>query len=283
MMSGFIFSGFFSCLTALTPYLIFAMLFITFCRITPDNIRFSPLYIILLSFQVLVSICLYFALRGADEITAQGLMICVMAPTAASSVVVGGMLGANVSTMAAFTLLSNLTTAVTVPLFFSFIGPNSGMPFMQSFLNILSRVVPVLVIPLVAAFALRKTAPKLHEAVKRIQIISFYIWSFALMTVTGQTVEFIKSRPSSGYRTEIYIAAGAFAVCLLQFLTGRFIGGRYGDKIAGGQSLGQKNTILAIWMSQTYLDPVSSIGPASYVLWQNLVNSWQLWRARNNG
>jgi len=38
---------------------------------------------------------------------------------------------------------------------------------------------------------------------------------------------------------------------------------------------------LAIWMAQTYLAPLSSIAPAAYVLWQNLINSWQLWRAKN--
>ena len=42
--------------------------------------------------------------------------------------------------------------------------------------------------------------------------------------------------------------------------------------------MGQKNTILAIWMAQTYLNPLSSIVPAAYVLWQNLINSYQLWR-----
>ena len=40
--------------------------------------------------------------------------------------------------------------------------------------------------------------------------------------------------------------------------------------------MGQKNTILAIWMSQAYLNPIASVGPASYVLWQNIINSYQI-------
>lgn len=280
MLLGFLFSGFFSCFSPLTPYMIFVMLFITFCRITPDEMKFTSLHFILLCFQVLAGILIYFGVRNLDETAAQGVMICVLAPTAVSSVVIGGMLGANVGTMATFTLLSNITTAIAAPLFFSFIGANADIAFSASFARIFSRVVPVLVIPFIIAFLLRKAAPRIHEGVKKIQIVSFYIWSFALMIVTGQTVEFIKARQTTDYRLEIYIAIGALSVCVVQFLTGRFIGGKYKDKIAGGQSLGQKNTILAIWMSQTYLDPLSSIGPASYVLWQNIVNSWQLWRAR---
>jgi bile acid:Na+ symporter, BASS family len=46
--------------------------------------------------------------------------------------------------------------------------------------------------------------------------------------------------------------------------------------------LGQKNTVLAIWMAVTYLNPLSSVGPCSYVVWQNIINSWQLWKKRKN-
>ncbi len=45
----------------------------------------------------------------------------------------------------------------------------------------------------------------------------------------------------------------ALFVCLAQFGAGRIIGLRYGDPVSGAQSLGQKNTVLAIWMALTYL------------------------------
>jgi BASS family bile acid:Na+ symporter len=50
--------------------------------------------------------------------------------------------------------------------------------------------------------------------------------------------------------------------------------------IAGGQGMGQKNTILAIWLTQTYLNPIASLGPGMYVIWQNVVNSWQIWKKK---
>ena len=78
------------------------------------------------------------------------------------------------------------------------------------------------------------------------------------------------------------MAFAALLLCVAQFALGRWIGKKYGETIAGGQGLGQKNTILAIWMAQVYLSPLSSIGPAAYVLWQNSINSWQLWRRRMN-
>lgn len=58
----------------------------------------------------------------------------------------------------------------------------------------------------------------------------------------------------------------------------RSLGRRYGDAPAGGQSLGQKNTVLAVWMAQSFLDPISSIAPTAYIVWQNFVNSYQIYR-----
>ncbi|KAA6308376.1 hypothetical protein EZS27_039945, partial [termite gut metagenome] len=61
------------------------------------------------------------------------------------------------------------------------------------------------------------------------------------------------------------------------FFTGKTLGSNYNDRIISGQALGQKNTILAIWMAHTYLNPLAAVGPGFYVLWQNVINSWQLW------
>jgi BASS family bile acid:Na+ symporter len=82
-----------------------------------------------------------------------------------------------------------------------------------------------------------------------------------------------------GY-VEVLIALAGLVACCVQFYLGKRIGGHYKERISGGQALGQKNTVLAIWMAYTYLNPLSSVGPGSYVLWQNIINSYQLWKKR---
>ena len=82
------------------------------------------------------------------------------------------------------------------------------------------------------------------------------------------------------FRPMTWLALGALAVCLLQFKIGRAVGRRFGDPVAGGQGLAQKNTVLAVWLALAYMNPVASIGPAAYIAWQNIVNSWQLIKAR---
>ena len=76
------------------------------------------------------------------------------------------------------------------------------------------------------------------------------------------------------------IALAGLVTCVVQFLLGKRVGQHYGERLSAGQALGQKNTVLAIWMAYTYLQPLSSVGPGSYVLWQNLINSYQLWKKR---
>lgn len=78
------------------------------------------------------------------------------------------------------------------------------------------------------------------------------------------------------------LTLGALVVCLIQFKIGRMVGRRFGDPIAGGQGLAQKNTVLAVWLALAYMNPLASIGPAAYIAWQNIINSAQLMR-HNNG
>lgn len=277
MLAGYLLSGFFAGLGPMTPFLIFGMLFISFCRISPRELRFKRMYLWLLAVQLCVSVVIFLLLRPLHETGAQAMMVCILAPTATSAIVIAGMLGADMATMAGFTLLSNSACAIAAPLIFSFVGTYSDIPFLDSFLLILGKVVPVLILPFATAITLHFLWPRATKAVSKMSMASFYMWALSLIIVTGQTVEFIKAEPSENYGMEFLMALGALGICVMQFAVGRAFGRRYGERIAGGQSLGQKNTVLAIWMTQTYLDPVSSIGPASYVLWQNVVNSWQLW------
>ena len=58
------------------------------------------------------------------------------------------------------------------------------------------------------------------------------------------------------------------------------IGARYNDKITAGQSLGQKNTVLAIWMGYTFFTPITSIVGGFYSIWHNVINSYQLYEKK---
>ena len=257
----------------LTPTFIFTMLFFTFCRVDARKIRFSMMHLWLLLFQIAGSVGVYYALSAMDIVVAQGAMICILAPVAMAAVVIGGMLGANIETMVAYSLLCNVAIALYAPFLLHAFG-NGECTMMQ----ILQRVAPLLIAPFVAGQFCRFALPKVGGWISNHSQISFYIWLASLIVIVGRTTCFIIDHKEVSRQTEIILAVTALVICLLQFGFGRWIGRKYGDTVAGGQSLGQKNTVLAVWLSQAFLDPVSSVAPTAYIVWQNIVNSYQLWR-----
>lgn len=266
-------------LAFVTPYLIFIMLLFTYSKISLSDLRFTRMHMYLIAFQIAGSVVIYYLLRPISEILAQGVMICVMAPTATAAPVIAGILGGNIASLTAYSLISNFSVAVFAPLFFSFAGYND-LPFTISFLQIAEKVGILLIVPFIIALIINKLLPKTGLLIKKYSSISFYLWSVALVIVTGRTVQFIKMQGTEQLTVEVAMAVFALIVCLIQFLGGRTIGKKFNDTVSGGQGLGQKNTILAIWMAQTFLNPLSSIAPGAYVLWQNAFNSWQVWKRR---
>ena len=66
----------------ITPTLIFLMLFVTFCRVKPSQMKPSMLHVWLLLVQTVACIGVFLLLRPLDLILAQGAMVCVLAPVA---------------------------------------------------------------------------------------------------------------------------------------------------------------------------------------------------------
>ena len=178
----------------LTPYLIFAMLFITYCRLSLHDLHFSRMHGWLLLAQVVGCILVYGVLVWFDPVVAQGCLICVLAPTATAAAVVTGMLGGSVACLAAYTLASSVVVAFAAPVVFSLLGGQGELSFWESVWMICRQVMPVLVLPALLAFALERGFPAVHRQLRRLQVISFYLWAFALTIATGKTVYFIVSQ-----------------------------------------------------------------------------------------
>lgn len=278
MITGALTHKWVSHLSFLTPYLLFVMLLLTFCKISFKDIRFHPAHVWLLLIQLAGSIGLYYIILYFDPVIAQGAMLCILIPTATAAAVITGMLGGNVGFLTTYVLFCNVAVAIAAPVYFSLTGMHKELTFTQSVWYICQKVFPILIFPLFVAIALRYWIPKIHKTLLSIPKLAFYLWVAALTIVTGNTVNFMINQHNPDYRTETGLLIVSLILCCLQFMTGRRIGRHYGDPVSSGQGLGQKNTILGIWMAQTYLHPLTAIAPAGYILWQNIINSWQLYK-----
>ncbi len=271
-------------ITYLVPVLIFTQLLLTFCKVEPKELAPRRWHAWLLLIQVLSAgllalLLIFLPMDGANRQILQAAMVCLICPTATAAAVITGKLGGSASTLTTYTLMSNVLAAAFVPLVFPLVEPHEGVTFFVAFLKILSKVFPLLLVPFLLALFLRYCLPRVYSFLGSVQSLAFYFWAVSLSIVVGQTVRSL-ANSTADPGVEILIALAGLATCCIQFFLGKRIGSAYHDRISAGQALGQKNTVLAIWMSFTYLDPLSSVGPGSYVLWQNLINSYQLWKKR---
>ncbi len=278
MAGGIIFYKWMGLLAFLSPYLIFCMLTITYCRIEPRDFKIGKFQWTLLGAQLLLALIAYVALYPLGNTVSSGVFICIFVPTATAAPVITGMLGGSITKVATYSLIYNIVLAIIGPIVLAAMGVHPDMTFTASFYKICSSVMPLLLLPIILALILRYTARPFHDYLAQSQSISFYMWAMALFIVVGASVSFIINNFNVSRMSEISaLIIGSMAACLLQFFIGRKIGSRFNDKITGGQSLGQKNTVLAIWLALAYLDPITSIAPAAYVAWHNIMNSYQIY------
>lgn len=264
----------------LTPYLIFTILLLNYVAVDMKKLRLTMLDFWIMLFQIVVSLGSYYLAKalGASEFVAQGILGGVLCPVAASSVVIATMLGANRETVTTYTIVGNLMVAIVGPIYFSFIGKLQDLPLLQSMWLIFRRIAPTIALPFFVALFLQRIAPKANAFLCRYKGVSFYLWAAALTITLGQTIDFMFLNGREELPGILILGGASIFFCIVQFAVGKWLGGKYGDRVAGGQLLGQKNSAMGIWIANTYLLPLASVFPALYSIWQNLFNSWQLWK-----
>ena len=207
----------------------------------------------------------------------EALLTCVIGPSASAAPVVVGKLGGNISTMTTYTLLSAVASAMLIPLVFPILERTMQVGFVAAFLIILHKVALILLLPLLLGWLVQHWMPTVARQLAAMPNLSFYCWAVSLSITTGITVKNIVHSDAS-VALLLCIAAGTLLLCFVQFVIGRAVGRRLGEEVNAGQALFQKNTALSIWVAYIYLHPVASVGAGCYVLWQNIVNSVELWR-----
>ncbi len=280
IVTGLLFHRHLVNLRELTPYLIFTILLLNNVAVDMKKLKVTGLDAWIMVFQIVVSLGSYFLAKalGASELVAQGILGGVLCPVAAASVVIATMLGANRETVTTYTIVGNLMVAIVAPIYFSFIGTLQDLPILQSMWLIFKRIAPTLALPFIIALLLQRFAPKANAFLCRYKGLSFYLWAAALTITLGQTIDFMFLSGRGELGNILILGAASIFFCIVQFAVGKWLGGKYGDRVAGGQLLGQKNSAMGIWIANTYLLPLASVFPALYSIWQNLFNSWQLWR-----
>ena len=266
------------------PMMVFCTLFSTFCRVDfhqmrPHRWQFGVLLtqLVLVALNVWLIFCVEANLW--QKILWESVLTCIIGPADAAAPVVTAKIGGNTTTMTAFVVLSSFSSALMIPAVFPLLERGAGLNFWSAFLIILQKLAAVLVLPLLLGWFMQHYAKRLCQKIVSIPDLSFYLWAGQLSVTSGVTIRNIV-HSDAGLPLILMIALLSLILCFALFLIGRSVGRHLGDEINSGQASFQKNTALSIWVAYTYLNPMASVGAGCYVLWQNIVNSVELWEYR---
>ena len=183
-----------SVISYLQPGLIFAMLFVTFCKVRIKELKPARWHLWLLAFQILsfiaISLTIAFVPQMSETVRVllEAAMMCLLCPTATAAAVITARLGGNSASLISYTMQINIAVALVAPLFLAMSHPVVGMSLASSFLLIMCKVFPLLLCPLLCAELVRRFMPRLHALlVNKGRNLPFYLWLVALSLAIAMT------------------------------------------------------------------------------------------------
>src|ERR1051325_3927793 len=204
-------------------YLLMAMLFFSFLDIEfkPGTFQRSVLWVLLA--KVVVAFVSYAALTRFDAMLALTAFMTAIAPTAIAAPVIIGFIQGEIEYVVAAVLVTNLSSAVIVPLTLPFLlGANIHI----SIWDVLGSVLIVMFVPLILARLVSYLSSNTQAYIRRGKSLSFPIWLLNLFVISANASNFLRhENPNSGL-TLITIALISLLICVINFGLGALLGGR---------------------------------------------------------
>jgi bile acid:Na+ symporter, BASS family len=260
--------------TFLIQYFLMIMLFFAFLDIEfkPQKFQKSVIWILLANTAVAFSV--YWLLAPFDLMLALSAFMTAIAPTAIAAPVIIGFIHREVEYVVAAVLITNLSSAVIVPLSLpSLIGADVQI----SVWEVLQPVLVVMFVPLILALLVSRLSPETRRFIRKGKTISFPIWLANLFIISANASNFLRNENSDSTLSLLLVALTSLVICILNFSLGALLGGRRHWQEAS-QSLGQKNLSFVIWIALTFINPLVAMGPMFYIVYHHVYNSWSIYR-----
>ena len=258
------------------------LLFFQFVKVSPHDLQPRRWHVFALLFQVLCFLILagvtMLTQGSVSRILLECAMLCLVCPTAAAAGVVTEKLGGSLAQTITYVVIINVAATFLIPMVIPLVRPSADMGFWAYVWHIALKIFPLLILPALVAWTLRYTTHKLQRWLMRLSRYAFYIWGvgLTLAMVLATRALILSHLPLWAVALVVVVS---LATCALQFAFGRFIGRQTEEaRTTVGQAMGQKNTGFLIWLGYNYMTPVTSVAGGLYAIWQNLFNSWEIYR-----
>ena len=233
----------------------------------------------ILASNLLLPLFIYVILSYVHPALALVGFITAIAPTAAGAPVIASFLKCKIDHVTASVLISSIGIAVVVPLLLPQLIAISG------YINVISVLFPVAILifgPLIIGQLIKHKLPSLFLLLNKWSSIPFFLFVLNIYIATSKATDFIKHDTSADFSFILQIGLLSGVISLINFSLGYFIGGKQ-YSVESSLGLGRKNTMFAIWLSLSFINPLTALGPIFYIFFQNLINSFQIFQVDKQG
>ncbi len=257
-------------------YLLMLMLFFPFLewKLTPRIFSDRKIYTLLI-LNTGIGILAYVLLKSYNTDLAIAAFLVGIAPTATACPAIISYLKGRVDFSIAAVLATNAFMAVCIPIIiYTLLDIDIAMQSM------LIRTIILLGAPLALGQLISRFLPALGTSISGFKQLGFYAWLLVCFLAVAKASAFIQSSDVAMH-TILLVVLITGVLCFLHFFVGKVAGGKT-VPLEMSQVLGQKNTMLVVWIGLTYFNPLITLGPIFYLVWHNLYNAYQLAFYKNN-
>ena len=250
-----------------------AMLFMVYLQLDLRELKPRFAHWVILAANLAVGIVGYlvFRLFGDRELAWAAFFIGIT-PTATAAPVIMNFLNGRVGFVVSGLVITNIGISLALLPLIPAVTGNMSWSFA---LDVFQNLVVIMALPCVAALALRKFRPEATAWPKKFKMLSLSIWSLLLFIISAGASQFLRSNSQVSPFVVVEIAGIAALICAVNFSLGYWIVPR-DLRREGSQTLGQKNTMLTLYLAMTFASPLAALGPTFYVICHNTWNACQL-------
>ena len=260
-------------LSFLIRYFLMGMLFFAFLDIELNKEVISTKHLFIILYLVVLSLTLFYSVSFINTTLALALFVSAIAPTAISASPIIGYLKGNVGYVTFSVLSTNIVIAVILPFLLPLVITTEAEVRIS---QLLFPVLSTMFIPLGVAFLVRKFFRKTFTFFKSIQQVSFFFFTGNIFLAMSSASHFISNEYNGNFEILLILSIGIALLTALNFTAGWFMGSKNLARETSN-SVGQKNTMFAIWIALTFINPVIALGPMMYTIFHNLFVSYQLY------
>jgi bile acid:Na+ symporter, BASS family len=252
-------------LSFLIRYMLMTLLFFAFLKVSRINKPDIGRVLSILFLMFFIGFAAYFLLLKVHQDIAEAALMVAITPTALASIVIIDILGGSKSHAASNVLVTNIFIVFALPFLMPLIVPDITF---SATIAVLRSTLITFFLPYIAALIVKQYMRRATVIINS-KNISYYVWAFLMYLSVSKSVYFLKYNSTISSRDIIFLISIVLLLCIVNFVVGRIIGGeRY--SLESSLALGHKNNGFGVWFSLTYINPFVALGPATYVLFQNL-------------